>query len=761
MHLAEADVELATKKVRLLRRFWDEHILPRKATIRWSSFLLLATVVFYWRILLTRQFSLLTESEGVAQAYAWLTFWVSSIRHGVLPLWDPYTLAGHSFVGEMQTAAFYPLHLLLALFPLNHKGVLSPALYHAWFAFAHFLGACFLFALARELRLSRFAAFLAGICFSFGGFVARVTWPHMLESSIWLPLLCLFLLRALRAPDTPKAIRNAAVAGLTLGLSVLAGGMHVVILQLLIVVPTGAYFAATEVSRPWRRAALVIATLGAVGFAAGAVQLLPSMEYSARALRFLNVQALPANQKIPYQDLADELWPQGVLALLIPFAFNGHLGAREVINPYLGVFPLLLAIIGIWRNWTHRWVRFLSGLALAALLFSLGAFSLLHGLLYAVVPRLWMAREADRAVYLVDFALAILVGFGADTLLSQALRPPAATNLNRILTGIVITAAAMLFVPALYGRPEINLWITFSILLIFLSYALFRYIMRGNTGRTAQILIAALTLFDLSAFDWTARNLLEVSRTGVNHLDRLLSTRGAASFLKSRGGEPFRVELATDPKPNIGDAFAIPTTAATGVTLPFESVWLQNQPKLLNTRYRLMPVSTRLPGAVYQDAAWKVYEEAEALPRAWIVHRTVVEPSPERASAALGTPEFDAARTAIVDSTVALDPPVHDASETVNLSVFEPHRLELEVDASSKGLLVLSEMFYPGWYATVNGRPAHIYRADAGLRGIAVEAGQNRVVWRYRPLTVYLGGALTLLAFGGTAAAFLLMRRRD
>ena len=84
-----------------------------KATVRSILWLLLIMILFYWKILLTRQFSLLTESEGVNQAYSWYHFWIASLRQGVLPLWDPYMSAGRSFVGEMQTAAFYPLNFLL------------------------------------------------------------------------------------------------------------------------------------------------------------------------------------------------------------------------------------------------------------------------------------------------------------------------------------------------------------------------------------------------------------------------------------------------------------------------------------------------------------------------------------------------------------------------------------------------------------------------------------------------------------------------
>ena len=189
--------------------------MHRRATIGWLLLFLPVTTLFYWKILLTRQFSLLTQRESVNQGYAWMQFVITSIRHGILPIWDPYTLAGHSFVGEMQTAAFYPLHLLLALVPFDRASVLSPVTYHVWYAVTHVLAACFMFALIRELGLSRFSAFIAGICFSMGGFVARVGWPHLLESSIWMPLVFLFFLRALRATSTRLAVVDASIGGFT------------------------------------------------------------------------------------------------------------------------------------------------------------------------------------------------------------------------------------------------------------------------------------------------------------------------------------------------------------------------------------------------------------------------------------------------------------------------------------------------------------------------------------------------------------------
>src|SRR5437016_4982131 len=220
-----------------------------KPTLKYLGFLLLAIVAFYWKIVLTSQFSLLTNFETVSQAYSWFHFWAECVRHGVWPLWDPYMFAGRSYPGEMQTAAFYPLHLVFAMFPADRNGLLAPQLYHLYFVFAHVLAAWFMFALIRELGLSRFSALVAGLCFSLGGLVGRVLWPHILESALWLPLLFLFLLRALHADSKRRAGLYAALAGSTLGMSILAGGLHVVMMQAIVLVSAALVYALSHGAR--------------------------------------------------------------------------------------------------------------------------------------------------------------------------------------------------------------------------------------------------------------------------------------------------------------------------------------------------------------------------------------------------------------------------------------------------------------------------------------------------------------------------------
>jgi hypothetical protein len=98
-----------------------------------------------------------------------------------------------------------------------------------------------------------------------------------------------------------------------------------------------------------------------------------------------------------------------------------------------------------------------------------------------------------------------------------------------------------------------------------------------------------------------------------------------------------------------------------------------------------------------------------------------------------------------------------EAAEQAVISSYDPHGIELKVQAAARALLVLSEMYYPGWEAEVDGSPATIHKVDGALRGILVPAGNSRIVLRYAPRSFAAGTALSLLTsvdalvFGATA----------
>jgi uncharacterized membrane protein YfhO len=79
--------------------------------------------------------------------------------------------------------------------------------------------------------------------------------------------------------------------------------------------------------------------------------------------------------------------------------------------------------------------------------------------------------------------------------------------------------------------------------------------------------------------------------------------------------------------------------------------------------------------------------------------------------------------------------------------------VDVATHTSTPGLLVLNETWYPGWQATVDGQPAPVWRVDYVLRGVVVPAGDHRVQFVFRPLSVYGGLAVSLATLGACVIA--------
>jgi hypothetical protein len=141
---------------------------------------------------------------------------------------------------------------------------------------------------------------------------------------------------------------------------------------------------------------------------------------------------------------------------------------------------------------------------------------------------------------------------------------------------------------------------------------------------------------------------------------------------------------------------------------------------------------------------YRIREPAEA---AYLVYSARVEPDDTLALQQMAAPEFDPRRQVILS-----DPPrtalAGNGTGTAEYLERLPHRLALQIDTDVGGILVLSEIHYPGWRATVDGQPVPILRADTILRAIEVPAGQHVVEMTFSPWSVKFGwvvSAATLL----------------
>ncbi|MEP7356260.1 MAG: YfhO family protein [Anaerolineales bacterium] len=155
----------------------------------------------------------------------------------------------------------------------------------------------------------------------------------------------------------------------------------------------------------------------------------------------------------------------------------------------------------------------------------------------------------------------------------------------------------------------------------------------------------------------------------------------------------------------------------------------------------------------------KVYENLAVLPRAFIASQAVVL-SDADAQVALARADFDPAATVILaqplpsSPAIALSGPPRPAAITAYTAEF------VSLTADGPGYLLLTDAYYPGWTATLDGAPTAIQRADLMFRAVALPPGPHTIEFRYDPLSVRLGLWVSAVTFFVLGLLLAFLRRR-
>jgi hypothetical protein len=145
----------------------------------------------------------------------------------------------------------------------------------------------------------------------------------------------------------------------------------------------------------------------------------------------------------------------------------------------------------------------------------------------------------------------------------------------------------------------------------------------------------------------------------------------------------------------------------------------------------------------------KIYENLAVLPRAFVAANAVVMPDDSQARAALADSGFDPSNTVILADVPAVPMPANaiQSARAATITVYSPEQVLLT--AEGPGTLLLTDAFYPGWTATIDGQPAPIQRADIMFRGLALPPGQHQIEFSYNPRSVWIGFVVSALAWTG------------
>lgn len=156
---------------------------------------------------------------------------------------------------------------------------------------------------------------------------------------------------------------------------------------------------------------------------------------------------------------------------------------------------------------------------------------------------------------------------------------------------------------------------------------------------------------------------------------------------------------------------------------------------------------------VYNSKRDRIYRNRTVLPRAWWVHRVEIEPSADRLLDRMDSgllhsgARIDYRQIALLEEEPSIlpSPSLMPEGGEIEILQWKPGELELDVNSDASGLVVLSEIHYPGWKAEIDGEPTEILRANYLLRALAVPEGQHRIRMIYRPLSYYFGLIASIL----------------
>lgn len=666
----------------------------------------------------------------------WWQAW-RTLQAGELPLWNPLLGMGAPLAANYQSALFYPPHWLY--FVLAALGGLPLMAWgQALLVAAHLgLAGAGMLRLLRALGADAAGQLVGALAFSLSGYlVARAHFLSINASLAWLPWILLAVYQLAQAPGRRTVLRLAAL----LALQWLAGHAQMAWYSLLL---AGGWLLlwAWPTQTRWRALGGFVAA-GAAALALSAVQLLPTAEYLLQSQRASQVDAALA--------MTYSLWPWRLLGLLAPglfgspatgdFAGYGNFWEDAI---YIGVLPLLLAVLMCRRVQPRRLAWFLLGVVALSVLLALGRHTPLFPWLFARVPSFDMFQGPARFSVWAVLALSLLAGLGV-----QYWRKPEGRGLywSRLavaggvavvagaLVGMLLRAETRLEIPASYPRAVLLLGLTLLAISVFNLHG-WRLPERTRTWLlslfvAAELLVAGWGLNPGALLDLYAETPLRgelQGQLGDGRLyipaedERVLKFEHLFRFDTFYSADP--LELRTSLLPNTSLLEGLASANSFDPLLPGRYVeWIEAlEAADSETRADMLALmNVSVVQHVEPDSSVR-FQSVPALPRAQLY---ACQPSVD-----LGQPAACplAGQAVIIDSGA--------------------NRVNIEVDAEQGGWLLLADTYYPGWQAEIDGVAADVKPAYGVFRAVQVPAGTHQVEFVYRPLSFAIGLASSFLAW--------------
>ena len=677
----------------------------------------------------------------------------SLIKWKEIPLWSNLILSGYPFSANPLSGLWYLPGLLAILLPIPLGINLLFIIHLLWGGLGMFL-----FLLSEKYNNS--AALIGALIFElFPKIFAHIAAGHLtlLYAITWTPWLLLSeKVRLNRSAKNKIFFMPGIIIGIIFladvrwtaysGILLLAYSTHIILVQNELIINL---FKLKAFLIAWKRsyrsllawfAGFILQAFIAVLIASPL--LLPLIQYNSLSTRSLITPSEAGIYSLPITHL---------LGLFIP---NLRGSAEWIIYP--GALSLLLFIWIIGIPELRSQVIFWIGIVIFTLLYSIGAFSPLIELV-SWVPGIILLRVPTRVMFIGGFAFSVIAAAGIQSLLKNEKMEIQTSNFISEVSLISVMSFIILLVTGTwimtgYVSPEFLLGaISISIFTILILLRKNGYISNGVWIYTiVSLLILDLLIVNYSYYKFYSKR--SVFSDGNEVASYLSEQKGEYRIYSPSYSLPqlssaiYDLELVDGVDPMQLISYVKYMETATGIPIEGYSVTLppfasgdpdnDNQAfspdieklGLLNTKYIASEFNINSNGLNLLKTIGKtrIYENPQALPRAWVQH---------------------------------LDTELGKNIISIPTIIQSPNHIELH--AKGPGLLVLSEINYPGWYVIVDGCDKQLCEEAGIFRGVILEEGEHHVEFIYHPVLVYIGVILSLLTWPGLLLVIPILNKNE
>lgn len=712
------------------------------------------------------------------QFVPWREFAFDVISDGFVPLWNPLLGMGVPLIANYQSALFYPPNGILFL--------VGPAWGHGLLVLIHIIWAGMgMRSLSRELGLGVFAQTVAALSFSLSGFmIARAGFLSINAAAAWLPWIIFMAERLTKEQATSRFnrsnIRSIIFLGILFGFQWLAGHAQTAWYSLVF---TAIWIIWRGFSRGRLRGVIrvgsALSAAGLLGFLLSSIQLLPVLEYLMQSQRAADLD--------PEFALNYSFWPWRIFGLLMPNLFGnpstgnywGYANFWEDAI-YMGVFPLVLGSLFLLRTIRKvdegRLPRFLFFVIVVSMILALGKYTPIFTFLFENVPTFNLFQAPTRWSFLFVFSFALLAGLGANYWEKSEL-----IGLFWVRLGTVGAAAiCVIALLAFFVLPDIQDSFIPSLVMMGVWLTLIGIVAWRRRLRPSIVwpVVACLLLsIDMVWAGWGLNpsvdmDIYENQSELVNSVSddhRVFMSSDMEYRLKFEQTHRFDTFFPNVDWRVVRDSGIPNTTMLDGVSS------LNNFDPILSARYvewltRLETLTAEeyLRWLSFVDVGWisqwdssdinTVHYQVTPNPqRAHLLGQVVWVENGEQALEIIFEIGFDPHEQVVIErSDDTVDRAWGSDGQITLIKQTNPNTVQLMVSTPTDTILVLSDLWFPGWIAEIDGVRSEIFQANYVLRALLIEPGSHTIEFEYRPLSFTIGVVISLISL--TSMGFVLWK---